>query len=147
MQPKEPVPGDVFQIKTFKQFYQEDYFSFSTQGASVDAQLAENGLDQISVVPNPYVTAASWERRNLNQTGRGERKISFINLPAECTIRIYTVAGDLVKTLYKDYSPTDGSLTWNLVSEDGMDVASGLYIYHVETPDIGDYINKFALIK
>ncbi len=147
VQPKEPVPGDVFQIKTFKQFYQGDYFSFSTQGASVDAQLAENGLDQISVVPNPYVTAASWERRNLNQTGRGERKISFINLPAECTIRIYTVAGDLVKTLYKEYSPTDGSLTWNLVSEDGMDVASGLYIYHVETPDIGDYINKFALIK
>jgi len=98
-------------------------------------------------VPNPYIAAARWERRNLNQTGRGERKINFINLPAECVIKINTVSGDLVKELVKEYSPTNGSLEWNLVSEDGMDVASGLYIYHVEAPNVGEYINKFALIK
>jgi len=147
VQPKEPVGGDVFQFKTTKQFTQGDYFTFSTQAASVDQNLAEERLDKISVVPNPYIAAARWERRNLNQTGRGERKINFINLPAECTIKIYTVSGDLVKELVKEYSPTNGSLEWNLVSEDGMDVASGLYIYHVEAPNVGEYINKFALIK
>ncbi len=147
VQPKEPVAGDIFQIKTTKQFIQDDYFTFTTKSASIDGSVAEDELNKISVVPNPYITAASWERRNLNQTGRGERKINFINLPAECTIKIYTVAGDLVKELVKDYSPTDGSLSWNLVSEDGMDVASGLYIYHVEAPNVGEYINKFALIK
>jgi hypothetical protein len=49
--------------------------------------------------------------------------------------------------LVKEYSPTNGAMSWNLVSEDGMDVASGLYIYHVEAPNVGEYINKFALIK
>ncbi len=147
VQPKEPVGGDIFQFKTTKQFSQGDYFTFSTQAASVDQNLAEDRLDKISVVPNPYIAAARWERRNLNQTGRGERKINFINLPAECTIKIYTVSGDLVKELVKEYSPTNGALEWNLVSEDGMDVASGLYIYHVEAPNVGEYINKFALIK
>ncbi|MDA3862195.1 MAG: hypothetical protein PF445_13330 [Melioribacteraceae bacterium] len=142
-----PVSGDIYQIKTTKQFIQDDYFQFSTVAASIDNDLMKNSLEKISVVPNPYIAAAAWERRNLNQTGRGERKISFINLPAECTVKIYTIVGDLVKTLDKDFSATDGSLTWNLVSEDGMDVASGLYIYHVETPDGEEYINKFALIK
>jgi hypothetical protein len=147
VQPKEPIAGDIFQIKTTKQFLQDDYFTFSTKAADIDEGIAEDKLEKISVVPNPYIAAASWERRNLNQTGRGERKISFINLPAECTIKIYTVAGDLVKELVKEYSPTNGAMTWNLVSEDGMDVASGLYIYHVESPNLGEYVNKFALIK
>jgi len=147
IRPIPPVAGDIYQIRTSKQFMQDDYFSFATKSASVDNKIAENNLDDIAVVPNPYITAASWERRNLNQTGRGERKINFINLPAECTIKIYTIAGDLVKELVKEYSPTTGALSWNLVSEDGMDVASGLYIYHVEAPNVGEYINKFALIK
>ncbi len=147
IRPIPPVSGDIFQIKTTKQFLQDDYFVFSTQAAGIDNGIMKNDMDKISVVPNPYIAAAVWESRNQNQTGRGERKISFINLPAECTIKIYTVAGDLVKTLDKEYAPTDGALTWNLVSEDGMDVASGLYIYHVETPDGEEYVNKFALIK
>ncbi|MCP5061800.1 MAG: hypothetical protein GY936_04960, partial [Ignavibacteriae bacterium] len=145
--PIPPASGDIFQIKTSKQFMQGDYFTFTTQSASINDETVKDELDKISVVPNPYIATASWERRNLNQTGRGERKINFINLPAECTIKIYTVSGDLVKELVKDYSPTNGAMSWNLVSEDGMDVASGLYIYHVEAPNVGEYINKFALIK
>lgn len=145
--PIPPVSGDIYQIKTTKQFIQDDYFVFATEAASIDNNLMKSEMESISVVPNPYIAAAAWEARNLNQTGRGERKISFINLPPECRVRIYTVSGDLVKTLDKDYSGSDGSLTWNLISEDGMDVASGLYIYHVETPEGEEYINKFALIK
>lgn len=99
------------------------------------------------MVPNPYITSNSWERRNLNQTGRGERRIDFINLPAECTIRIYTVAGALVKTLYKNTSATEGAISWNLVSEDGMDIAYGLYVYHVDAPGLVKKIGKFAIIK
>ena len=55
--------------------------------------------------------------------------------------------GALVKTLEKNTSPTNGALSWNLVSEDGMDVAFGVYVYHVEAPGIGEHIGKFALIK
>jgi hypothetical protein len=53
----------------------------------------------------------------------------------------------LVKTLYKDSGPSDGSLFWNLVTEDGMDAAYGLYIFHVDAPGVGEHIGKFALIK
>ncbi len=142
-----PIAGDVFQIKTNKPFNTGDYFSFATQAASVDNNKAGDDLKDITVVPNPYISAASWERRNLNQEGRGERRIDFIHLPAECTVRIYTLTGALVKTLTKDSGPTNGSLSWNLVSEDGMDIAYGLYIYHIDAPGIGEHIGKFAVIK
>jgi hypothetical protein len=98
-------------------------------------------------VPNPYLGAAEWERRNLNSTGRGERKIDFINLPPKCVVRIYTITGALVKTLEKDSPMDDGSLSWNLVTEDGMDIAYGVYIYHVDAPGVGEHIGKFAVIK
>ncbi|MCB0729720.1 MAG: hypothetical protein KDC88_01700 [Ignavibacteriae bacterium] len=146
-QPIYPQAGDEFFLKTTKQFATGDYFAFSTKASSVDENQAKEDLKKISVVPNPYIGQASWERRNLNQTGRGERRIDFINLPAECTIKIYTVEGSLVKTLTKTSGPTDGTVSWNLVTEDGMDVAYGLYVYHVDAPKVGEHIGKFALIK
>ncbi|WKZ70841.1 MAG: hypothetical protein QY331_06210 [Melioribacteraceae bacterium] len=146
-QPQYPQPGDIYQISTSKQFSSGDYFSFNTKSSSVDIEKAKSALDKVSVVPNPYVATASWEKRNLNQTGRGERRIDFINLPSTCTIRIYTVAGQLVKTLYKDNSPTDGTISWNLVSDDGMDISYGLYLYHIDAPEVGTHIGRFAIIK
>lgn len=142
-----PEEGDIFIVKTNRPFKTGDYFTFSTNSSKVDNNLAKDELDKIGVVPNPYITTASWESRLINQTGRGERRIDFINLPAKCTVRIFTVSGALVKTLFKDSSPTDGTLSWNLVSEDGMDIAYGLYIFHVDAPGIGEKIGKFAIIK
>jgi hypothetical protein len=104
-------------------------------------------LNLISVVPNPYISTAKWEPKSIYGTGRGDRKIDFINLPNHCTIRIYSLAGGLVKTLYKDNGLSNGALSWNLVSDDGTEVAFGLYIYHVDAGDMGKYIGKFALIK
>jgi hypothetical protein len=142
-----PVAGDKFQIKISKPFYDGDYFSFAIKPSTVDNNKAKDQLSNISVVPNPYLGAATWERKNLNYTGRGERKIEFVNLPAKCEVRIYTMAGALIKTLYKDTSPVDGSLFWNLVTEDGLDIAYGVYIYHVKADGIGESIGKFAVIK
>jgi len=62
-------------------------------------------------------------------------------------VRIYTIAGALIKTLTKDSGLSDGSLSWNLVTEDGMDAAYGVYLYHVDAPEVGEHIGKFALIK
>jgi len=57
------------------------------------------------------------------------------------------MTGALVKTLHKESGPTNGALTWNLLTDDGMDVAFGVYVYHVDAPGIGEHIGKFALIK
>jgi len=143
----DPAPGDKFRVSSTRPFYNNDAFTFSMKKSSVDNQQAQTDLDKISVVPNPYLGAAAWEKRNLNFSGRGERRIDFINLPPKCEIRIYTMSGYLVKTLYKDSAPSDGSLSWNLVSEDGMDIAYGIYVYHVKAEGVGEHIGKFAVIK
>jgi hypothetical protein len=93
------------------------------------------------------VSTARWEAKTIYGTGRGDRKIDFINLPTQCTIRIYSERGALVKTLTKESALTNGALSWNLVSDDGTDVAFGLYLFHVDAPGIGTHIGKFALIK
>ena len=88
-QPQYAQPGDKYLIKTKKQFASGDYFSYTTKASQINSEMAKTDLKKIGVVPNPYVGQASWESRNLNQSGRGERRIDFINLPAECTIRIF----------------------------------------------------------
>jgi len=143
----EPQPGDRYAIKTRRPFLSGDYFSFIMRGAGTDNGAAKDQLSNIIVVPNPYIATARWEPRTLFTTGRGDRLIQFKKLPAKCTVRIFTITGALVKTLEKDSSPADGSLSWNLISDDGMDIAYGLYIFHVDAPGIGEYIGKFAVVK
>ena len=142
-----PLAGDKYIFKTKKPFFTGDYFTISTKSSRTDVGLAKNQMDKIDVVPNPYVGYASWEPKTIYATGRGDRKIDFVNLPQKCTIRIYTINGALVKTLTKDSGAMNGAVSWNLVSEDGTDVAYGLYIYHVDAPNVGSHIGKFALIK
>jgi len=120
--------------------------NFQTKGQAYDKTLAISDLDKIAVVPNPYVGAASWEPTS-NDVGRGERRIYFIHLPVECTIRIYTISGNLVNTITHSSSIRDGQESWDLISKDGMDIAFGLYIFHVDAPGFGQKIGKFAIIK
>lgn len=145
--PVEPQAGDRYRIRVTKPFHEGDYFRFTTHSAREDKNLAREQLKNIRVVPNPYIGAAAWERRTLFGSGRGERKIDFIHLPAKCTIRIYTMAGALVKTIHHDSPVENGAESWNLISDDGMEIAYGVYIYHVDAPGIGTHIGKFAVIK
>lgn len=142
-----PEAGDVFALTVSKPFSELDQVTFSTTASRFDAAAATTGLERIYVVPDPYVTNASWERPLFNASGRGERRIDFVNLPPQCTIRIYNMAGVLVQTLEHDSMLQDGSESWDLVSKDGLSVSFGVYIYHVEAPGIGDHIGKFTLIK
>ena len=98
------------------------------------------------MVPNPYVAAASWEERP-EVSGRGPRKIQFTHLPEQCTIKIFTMRGELVRTLEHNGIAGDGAEFWDLKTEDNQDVAYGIYFYHVEAPGIGEKVGKFALIK
>jgi hypothetical protein len=144
----DPRFGDVAFIEITEPITAGDQLAFSTQGAST-AGASEDLLDQIKVVPNPYVSAAKWETLPPDIPpghGRGERRIDFIHLPRQCTIRIYTIYGDLVQIIEHEDDLYDGSESWNLLSKDDMEVAYGVYIYHVQSP-IGEKIGKFAIIK
>lgn len=142
-----PGDGDVYEIYINKPFGAGDVFEFTTYGERIE-ELAKDSMqkDPPYVIPNPYVGFASFEPERFAVSGRGERRIEFRNLPALCTIRIYTVSGQLVQTLYHEGS-NDGYVAWNLRTKDNLDVAPGLYIFHVEADTLDSYTGKFAIIK
>ncbi len=141
-----PQPGDVYLIATQKPFRTGEYYGFQSQPPQYDVARAQADLSKVAVVPNPYAGAASWEP-STTSVGRGERRIFFIHLPRKCTIRVYTIAGRLVQTIEHDGSLDDGQVAWNLVSRDGMDIAYGVYVYHVDAPGLGTMVGKFAVLK
>ena len=142
-----PASGDIFRIATKKPFRTGDDIKFRVQGHQYSLEKAKSDLDKIAVVPNPYVVTASWEPRSPYRFGRGERRIEFIHLPQQCTIRIYTLRGYLVNTIIHDSSINDGSETWDMLSKDGREIAYGVYIFHVDAGKVGEKIGKFAVIK
>ncbi|MCI0708066.1 MAG: hypothetical protein L0Y80_11350 [Ignavibacteriae bacterium] len=143
-----PKQGDVFELKLQRPFGTEDVFVFTTQGEKVDAQQAKQQANNEKpyVVPNPYVASASFEPERFAVSGRGERRMEFRSLPQFATVRIYTVRGDLVQTLRHDGS-AEGYVAWDLRTKDNLEIAAGLYIFHVEAPGTDAYIGKFAVIK
>ncbi len=91
-------------------------------------EAADSALAMINIVPNPYYAYSGYE------TGQLDNRVKLINLPNRCDISIYTVGGELVRTLDKD-DPTTSFLDWDLKNEFRVPVASGVYIVHVSAKD------------
>ncbi len=146
--PVYPTTGDVLLVATMRPFTKDDVYSFKTHAAKFDANAAKSRLDNVYVVPNPYVGMNEIEpTTKLPGQSRGERRIYFENLPPQCTIRIYTIAGELVQTLEHSTSIENGREYWNLLNKDGFSVAYGVYLAHIDAPGVGEKLIKFALIK
>ena len=141
-----PQYGDIFRVVNKKPFRNGEFYEFTLKGQGFDKTKAQADMNDIAVVPNPYVGAASWEPFST-EVGRGERRIFFIHLPNQCTISIYTLSGKLVNTIVHSSTIADGQEGWNLVSKDGMDIAYGVYVFQIEAPGVGQKIGKFAVIK
>ncbi|PIE78727.1 MAG: hypothetical protein CSA15_06280 [Candidatus Delongbacteria bacterium] len=117
--------------------------------------------DKVYVVPNPYRSdidyeAEGWENIGLeNNWSADDRKIVFFNVPKRAVIRIYTLAGDLVKVLAhngnasEEYKFATYAVDWNLLNENSQTVTSGVYLFHVENLDDDGYdeVGKFVIIK
>ncbi len=153
---RNPQEGDVGRLVTTKPFLATDIYEFTVAGPRLDTEAAQSALGDVRVVPNPYRGASAFEVANPFPTGRGERQIRFVNLPPRATIRIFTVSGRLVKTLELNEGTNEGftagqllggSLPWDLLNEDRLEVAYGMYLYHVEAPNVGETTGTFALIK
>ncbi len=103
-------------------------------------------LDDVYVAPNPYRGDAAWDlaQTQVEPTGR---RIKFFNLPRRATVRIFTLAGDLVTTIEHDAAFSTAQPSWNLVSRNNQDTVSGIYLYHVSTPDGAETTGKFVVIR
>ena len=144
-----PAAGDTFFVSVRKPFTATDKFSFSTVTYGFDEGQARVSLDDVKAVPNPYVVTNVFEQPLPPQVrGRGERIINFINLPPESKIHIYTASGNHVRSLQHDGTLLNGSVTWDLRTKEGLDVAFGVYFYVVEADKIGEKkFGKLAIIK
>ena len=143
----DPIAGDIFHIEIDRPFSMADVYSFTTIASKIRINDPKEELKKIAVVPNPYIVAASWEPRHQYESGRGPRKIDFINLPSECTIKIFTLSGYLVTTLHHNDVYENGAESWNLLSMDNLEISYGIYLYHIDAPGIGEHTGKFAVIK
>jgi hypothetical protein len=143
--PKYPKAGDIFAVKTLKPFQSGDIYSFSSNEVKFVSGNASKNLSNIYVVPNPYVAFSLSEEPGRSTTLRGDRDLQFRNLPPKCTIRIYTLLGELVQTIEKD--DFTSLAHWDLLSNEGQRVAYGIYIYHVDAPEVGEFIGRIAVIK
>jgi hypothetical protein len=142
-----PEAGDTAHIRLKKPFLSSDVFRFVSHAGYINDKKAKVDLDKIKVVPNPYAAAALWEPKNPYSSGRGPRELHFTHLPAKATIRIFTITGELVKTIYHNSQFNDGTEIWNMLSRDNLAISYGVYVYQVEAPGIGSKIGKFAVIK
>jgi hypothetical protein len=116
----------------------------SSAGPIYPASTPRENLNTVSVIPNPYLGSAPWEQP-------GERKIQFINLTEQATVRIFTVGGDLVAELTHPVAgsaPGQGSLDWDLRNGQGELVTSGIYIYQVEVPGgVADARGRLIIVR
>lgn len=142
-----PKSGDTAYVNVKKPFLSTDVFRFVSSKAKIDLEQAKADLEKILVVPNPYVANALWESKNPYVTGRGPRELHFTHLPSKCTIRIFTINGELVKEIEHETQYSEGTESWNLLTRDNLSIAYGVYIYHINAPGIGERIGKFAVIK
>ncbi len=113
-----------------------DTFTYVTIPPAVTSTTAD--LDLIKAVPNPFYLYSEFD------PSPGNKAMRFHHLPSECTISIYNIAGDLVRKIQKN-DPTTALATWDLLTERGLPVASGIYIYVVDAPGFGQKIGKIAV--
>lgn len=130
--------GDVVSLHFVNPIDPEvDVFTWSTGG--LGSAYDKDALESIQVFPNPYFGF------HQDQTSFSNPYVTFSNLPnQETTIRIYSLGGHLVKRIDHEIGAYEN---WDLRNERGHFVASGIYIVHVEVPDLGNKILKLAILE
>lgn len=117
-------------------------FTFNTSDLAARIGLkdvAEKSLlENVRVVPNPYYAFSKYERSQLQTI------VKITNLPQQAKLRIFTLNGTLVRTYTKDSEEPDQE--WDLKNQDGVPVASGVYIIHIDAGDLGETVVKFFAV-
>jgi len=134
-----PQEGTTIRIVTFKPLFAGDKFRITPAKAQLsNTQAGKENINKISVFPNPYFGGNS-----IREPGE-QNYVRFTGLPTKATIRIYTLAGLFVRSIEKD--GINQYMDWNLKTENGASVASGIYIAYIDMPGIGEKILKLAVV-
>jgi hypothetical protein len=116
---------------------------FIVKSALANPASLASGAAKIAVKPNPYKKKALFD----NATDAYDHKVAFLNLPPKAKITILDVAGQLIKEYrHETTDPNNGFWSWDMFSKDGVEVASGLYIYVVEY-DGGKTVGYLSILR
>ncbi len=120
-----------------------DSYTFTAPAPTQNLQTAKNDVSQINVFPNPYYGV------NTEEINKYQRFVTFNHLPDNAIIRIFNLAGVQIREIRKDASTSPGQfMRWDLANESGLPVGSGLYIAHIEMPDLGaSKVLKLAIVQ
>jgi hypothetical protein len=110
------VPGSIVDVDRNCVCTTVPHFSVYTLMATPAQTLTES-----YAYPNPF------------KPGEGHTNVTFTNLASDCTIKIFTLTGDAVRTILE--TDGDGVATWDVKNEAGEDVASGLYLFVIKSAD------------
>lgn len=94
------------------------YFAFL--GCLLLSGCTNQTVSAIPEMPNPYLTAT------------GTTEIFFNDLEANCTIEIYTLTGEPVRTI--TVTNGNGQIGWDLKNSEGSLLVSGTYEYLIKNP-------------
>lgn len=166
-------------VTTWDRGYPSENILSLESGRDADANMkilfpgpsAKSDMENIYVVPNPYIGQSKFDgRREDDFTGDRSRRVWFVNIPENCTIKIYTLAGDLVDKvvhhgsegediitigaalnkdkLKKSDITATGMASWDLLSRNNQIIAAGVYLFSVKDHDTGNNkVGKFVIIK
>jgi len=116
------------------------FFTITNKAASLKRPAGES-FEDIRVVPNPFHISA----RDFQYGVSAPDRLMFLNIPPECTIRIFTERGDLIKTI--EHTDGSGDEAWNSITSSRQLIVSGLYIAHFEDTEGRSTIRKFTVIR
>ena len=144
-----PNNGDVYQVDWKRPFFETDTIRFSINSDNeINTDLLKTGMAKIKVVPNPYVMTNMMETQVSNPFLNQRRRLMFTHIPANCNIKIFTVSGIFVDEIIVSNTPENGIIHWDMLTRENLEIAAGMYIYHIESEMTGDLkLGKFAVIK
>ncbi|MBN2619696.1 T9SS type A sorting domain-containing protein [candidate division WOR-3 bacterium] len=144
-----PSPGDKCLIHARNDFYPmvvNAAFAITPTPAYFDTIHQITAMN-VKVVPNPYLVHNEW------QYTFEQRRIKFINLPAECTIRIFSISGELLRVIKHHHTTVNGVKNdaggdewWDMLSDTRNRVVSGVYLFHVHS-ETGEQTGKFVIVR
>ena len=155
-----PAAGTVWNLRTYSGTIMGSpgFFSFWAQhrppavpglrlrvaytGSVVDPRATNVAeLATVHTVPDPYYFGSAFEATI------SDRQLRFVHLPAQCIVRIYSTSGILVRVLTHNDPTGGGEEPWDLRTREGLLAASGVYFYHVETPDRHTRVGRFTILN
>jgi len=123
----------------------------------IPANRPQNNLNNVKVVPNPYLGSARWNNPRPNDADAWQHRIQFTNLPADATVKIFALdldfiaevkSGDIAR-ISRDFIPAPnlGVAEWDLITRNNQEAAPGIYIYVVDSPTAGQKTGKFVIVR